>query len=193
MERMRLHLPQFTATIGSGEPFTVAFPFKLNEWRPILRGTNGRGGNHHHSFEYYGLEDGELGFQIRLDRAMDDRQPLILYAGWMVALFANTLLSVELMRTAAGAGEVEYGLEIEVVNVGTKVPIGVYGKGFLGETHGAFAQGTSVFPRYSIGPREEFAKLTAEFETDFWHITGYDEKEQIRVDYNEAIELLGLN
>jgi hypothetical protein len=56
---------------------------------------------------------------------------------------------------------------------------------------GPLPQGPTLFPRYSIGPIEDFQAICSLFETDFWHAAGHDVKDpRLVIDFDSIIGCL---
>ena len=115
-----------------------------------------------------------------------------LYPGWLMGLIGNALCAAERFRRAAGAPNIEYGLEFEIANEGWGLQIGKYGGSHYGDWLGPFPEGRTIFPRYSVGPPEEFQLLSQTFERDFWHGAGHDWPDRITVDFARAFRELGI-
>lgn len=158
--------------------------------RPILRGSvrrsNSSGGNIECVQEVH--RDGLIEYRL-FTHPQDDNTHF--YANWFMGLVANTLCAIQRFRTAAGAPDVEYGLDIQLVTSLSALLVASYGGKEYGVTQPA--QGTRhVFPRYSVGPCEEFSALTREVERDFWHSAGNDVTELLEVDFASTLKQLGL-
>jgi hypothetical protein len=104
--------------------------------------------------------------------------------------FGNALCAAEKFRRAAGAPDIEYGLEFEIVSL-VDLPIGSYGGLPILGTFGSLPAGTT-FPRYSVGPADEFQSLSRTFERDFWNGAGEDPPDLATVDFERALHELGL-
>ena len=104
----------------------------------------------------------------------------------------NALCAAERFRRAAGAPNTEYGLEFEITNEGRGLQIGKYGGTHFGDWLGPFPEGRTIFPRYPVGPPEEFQLLSQAFERDFWHGAGHDWPDRITVDFARAFRELGI-
>ncbi|MGH6793546.1 MAG: hypothetical protein ACRECF_12510, partial [Methyloceanibacter sp.] len=117
--------------------------------------------------------------------------PFCLPPGLVMGAFGNALCAAEKFRRAAGAPDVEYGLEFEIVSL-VDLPIGRrYGGVSILGTLGPLPAGT-IFPRYSVGAANEFQSLSQTFERDFWNGAGDDPRGLATVDFERALSELGL-
>ncbi|MGP1396533.1 MAG: AlbA family DNA-binding domain-containing protein [Inquilinaceae bacterium] len=104
---------------------------------------------------------------------------------WVFGLFLNTVAAADHFRIVAGAPELEYGIEFEIAIVNNEVPLRVqYGRFNLG---GGSYNRTTVFPRYSIGSRVEFPRLSRAFQRDFWNGAAIDPTNTIDFDFDEFL------
>jgi len=110
-----------------------------------------------------------------------------LYPEWMMGLVGNTLCAVERFRRAAGAVDVEWGLELEISNKVPKLAVSIYGGSDYGRWLGQLPEGNSIFPRYSIGAPAEFPVLHRLVEQDFWNAVGQDFPDLPVIDYSRAL------
>ena len=103
----------------------------------------------------------------------------------VLCVVGNGLLAAERFRRAAGAPDAEYGLEVELRVKGGQVPLMGHG-GPL--PVGMLKKSREVFPRYPVGPREEFGRLWSLFDRDLWNMAGEDWGEQIlSVDFDRML------
>ena len=75
---------------------------------------------------------------------------------------------------------------------GKPVQVGIYGRDAYGRTLGPIPLGETVFPIYSLGPREELENLAASFDRDFWNAAGFDSTNRLAVDFDRAFQELGV-
>lgn len=190
-ELVRPPMVRFASRIGDGEPFELVIPHYIERWKPILRGTRGIGRDDEFLLEQEIFRDGLIEYNY-FRRTKEQFRGL--YSGWVMGLFANALCAAEIFRRAASTPSVEYGLEFEIVTYGEEpLPIGRYGVGrSFGRWLGPLAEGQILFPRYNIGPPEEFQDVCRDFETDFWHSVGHDMDKLLTVDFEDAFNQLGI-
>ena len=97
------------------------------------------------------------------------------YAAWFISQLAATLVTIERMRTAGSAVEIEYALEIVIEDDEDEVPVRFsFGKNvefYLG-THSFVPRGRHRLPRYSVGPIAERAALIDLVLQDVQHLVG---------------------
>jgi len=162
-------------------------------WKPILRGTIASEDYEDRSASREVHCNGLLEYQLKMQSQSDDEMHC-LYPDWVLAMVANAILAAEKFRVNVGAPEVEYGLELAISAWGDDLKIMRYnGQSRLDVVRGAtITEGDVVFPRYSIGPRTEFASLIQVIEQDFWHHVGLDDESDLSVDFDAAIQSLGL-
>jgi hypothetical protein len=111
----------------------------------------------------------------------------------VMAVAGNVLLAAERFRRAAGAPDVEYGLEVEIRTRGRELQISGYDRRERHHTLGALSTPAELFPRYVVGPREEFGKVWSMIERDFWNAAGKDWGESpLSLDFERAFRELGL-
>ena len=99
----------------------------------------------------------------------------------------NTILAIEKFRINAGAPGVEYALDVAIDVVGSPIPVMGYGGSTLGRTGGI------IFPRYSVGSPSEFQSLGSLVERDFWNHVGQDWEVKAKIDFDTALQELGLS
>lgn len=97
---------------------------------------------------------------------------------------------------AAAMPDIAYGLETEIIVRGRDLPIGKYGHDPFDDYIGSLPSGQTHFPgqrdRYSIGTRSEFQELSKLFQRDFWHAAGLDPTSLLEIDFDRALQELGL-
>ncbi len=178
-----------TGMVGEHGPYELFVPTYGEQWCPIMRGTRCVTSNDDLTLRREAFCDGLIEYAMLYRRERD--QPRI-FPQWIFGLVTNALCAVERFRRAADAPEVEYGLEFELQVIGEELPVGPYGRNVYGFQFGPFPAGQSLFPRYSIGSPDEFARTTTLLERDFWHTAGHDTGQGIEVNYAAAFEALGL-
>jgi hypothetical protein len=138
--------------------------------------------------------DGLIEYVVMHQREAEERGPgspvFYLPIQFVMGLFGNALCAAEKFRRAAGAPDVEYGLELQIASP-VDLPIGKYGGVQFGETLGPLPAGTT-FPRYSVGPPDEFQNLSQVFERDFLNGAGHDFSTPATIDFERALRELGL-
>lgn len=156
-------------------------------WRPVIRGAHWSNADKYFLIERLFLENGAIEYtHIWAD------QDLILFLQWFIGLVANCLCCTEDMRQAVQAQDVEYGLEIELRVLNSTLPVGRYGQHGLGPHLGPISVGKHIFPRYSVGSREEFTSLMALVERDFLNLAGVDASHSIEIDFSSFRSRLAL-
>lgn len=178
-----------TGMVGEDGPYELFVPVYGEQWCPIMRGTRCVTSNDDLTLRREAFCDGLIEYAMLYRR--ERPQPRI-FPSWIFGLVTNALCAVERFRRAADAPEVEYGLEFELQVIGEELPVGLYGHNHFGYQLGPFPAGQSLFPRYSIGSPDEFARTTTLLERDFWHTAGHDTGQGIEVNYAAAFEALGL-
>ena len=184
-EDFRPPLGTLYGTLGDSKPYELFLPYRIDHWRPILRGSRGEGGNDRFSLELETYQNGVMEYVLLV---RSDPEKFGISPHWLMGLLGNALCAAERFRGAAGAPEIEYGLELEVAVHGGPLHIGRYGPGLdIDDRLGPFPKDAPAFPRYSIGPVEEFQEVTRLFHRDFWNTAGHDLKEVLTVDYERAL------
>lgn len=161
------------------------------QWGPILRGS--RGTEVRDDFEVWiGVYcDGLIEYGVFVRREENDRHRV--YPGWVMGLWGSALCAAEKFRRAAGAPDIEFGIEFEIINRGVPLSVGLYGSGHdFGQRLGPFREGRTIFPRYSVGPPSEYQQLSEVFEVDFWHAAGHDVNERLKIDFETALTSFGI-
>jgi hypothetical protein len=182
------------ATIGNSKPYGLGIWGGSADWRPLVRGT----ANRHRSNRLVSSRevhcDGLIEYLVmhpgKAEAGVPNAPLFYLPIQLVMGLFGNALCAAERFRRASGAPDVEYGLEFEIANL-VDLPIGKYGGVHFGETLGPFPPET-IFPRYSIGPADEFQGLSQTFERDFWNGAGHDFSDLATVDFERALRELGI-
>ena len=190
-ESVRPPLHKFLGIL-EGNQIEIFLPvYGGGSWRPILRGTKSTESSNDFVVERELYCDGLIEYLVLVKK--DDASPLRLYPGWFMGMVGNALFAAERFRRVAEVPEVEIGLEVEVTNCGESLAVGKYGGASFGDWLGPFPEGRTIFPRYSIGPCDEFQALCSLVETDFWHAAGHDWPKAVTVDIARALQDLGLD
>ena len=175
-------------TLNGGEISKLASWRTGCDWRPILRGTvqSKDCNNSHASREVH--YDGLIEYQLALSSGPEEAQ-FSMSPDLLLGLVSNTILAIEKFRINAGAPGVEYALDVAIDVVGSPIPVMGYGNypSTLGCTGGI------IFPRYSVGSPSEFQSLGSLVERDYWNHVGQDRKENIKIDFDTALQELGLS
>lgn len=189
IEKLKPPVSHFACFIGGRGPHDIFLPDTPMNWRPIIRGTiaDDKDTSYTNSRELHcnGL------IEYKLFERAPPKGTHIIPVVWMLAILLNSLCAVEIFRRAAGAPNVEYGLEIEILFKQAQLRVGPY-HGGVEQFFGKLKKGAVDFPRYSVGPKEEFQELTQIFETDFWHGAGRPMYDRIAVDFETIFDQLGL-
>jgi hypothetical protein len=166
-------------------------PTQHVNYRPTLRGIDGKGGSDEFALELYGRANGLVEYRLMatLGEPPEARARAI-YPSWVLGIVANCICGIERYRRLAAAIEVEYGLELEVVST-ESLHIGKYGGSHFGDFLGPFPSGQTIFPRYSVGGAEEFTELGALVERDFWNAAGHAFDARLLIDFKRAFNDLG--
>jgi hypothetical protein len=113
-----------------------------------------------------------------------DKDHNLVFPAWFLTLAVNAICAAEVYRVAASAPGVEYGLEIEILPMNGALHVYQYGSGFGGFNEvQATIPGPVVFPRYSVGSRQEFIGVIRLIERDMWNSGGRDWNERLEVDF----------
>jgi hypothetical protein len=173
------------------EPLKFPTPITGGTWRPLIRGTTWVEAYGMYDYRRTVFSDGRIEY-LMLNR-QEGSERLFVSPSEVVWIAASSLLAAERFRSAAGAPDVEYGLEIEIRVRGDQVPVSGYGTGRPMRPFGTFEGQRTIFPRYSVGPREEFAKVWSLFVEDFWNAAGADMAQgEISLDFQRAFRQLGI-
>lgn len=167
---------EFEARLG-GVTVPIIFPFTPGNSTPILRGTRRHKEGPQARVGLTIWADGCVEYSL-VHRVTD--QSNLLYPGWVIGLFANSLLTTEQFRSAAGGAGIEYGIEFDIDVKSRRVLVGSY-NGRDGDAHGEIDVGLLRFPRYSVGPKEQFCALVGRFERDFWNAAGQDVERDFQI------------
>ena len=176
---------QFTGFFGA-QPYVICFPFHGEGWKPILRGSyteSRKNKDYFFSTEIQNSGLVELTFIFQ-----EGNDGFIIVPEWFMGIFCNTLNYLHRLRKAARAQNVEYALEIQIMNLGD--PLNVYGYGgpFNLTTFAKIREGNVIFPRYSVGATDSFQQLSNVIETDFWNHSGIDTSgSNIQINFDELI------
>ena len=168
--------------------------------RPILRGTLREYDDRHlpvyHLPVYQELHcDGLI--EIAMKRALTEGDPLLVPLHWIMGVAVNTMVCAHRFRTAAGAPDVEYGLELEVMTVNGEMPLA----GFSGRPlvdalpPPPLSPNPLILPRMSIGSPDEFQRLINIILTDICDAASVRRTEsepepdpELIVDFADALE-----
>jgi hypothetical protein len=148
--------------------------YGLDEWRPVLRGGHAMRKRDNEIFVARVWDDCRVALDwshhVPPDEGIAyDGQ---VFAAWFAGAFCCVLLSIERVRTAAGATSAEFALQFTYA-----ASQGFRFADYLSHrmaTKRLLPQGEHVFPRYSVGPAEEFATLARLFDNDVSNFVGMD-------------------
>ncbi|MDT7042923.1 ATP-binding protein [Candidatus Nitronereus thalassa] len=181
-EEIRPELKSFNASVGDLGTYPLCIPFHLHSYRPILRGTRGVGGTDHCLVSFETYSDGMI--ELTHLRKKDEYfQPFHLAASWAWSLFANVLFQVEKYRALLGSESLEFAFDIEIDAKNCQLG-GLINFGYFDSVSQNLPQGTTIFPRYPIGPKEEFRSLHNIFIRDFLNSAGLNLNADINIDLN---------
>ena len=121
----------------------------------------------------------------------ENRYGGFLPAGWLITIFANLLVWIDILRNHAGAPVAEYALELEAYIYGEPLPRlsvqriiedfrirrGQYsGEIKVESINDCVALGIPMdstrFPRYSLGSSDDIIRILNSFELDLWNNVG---------------------
>ncbi len=185
----------FSASIG-GAKVDLLLPRHPVAERPILRGAR-REDDDEYVPSYQELRcDGliEIAFK-HLSRGLE---PGLVHLRCIMGLAVNAILCIHQFRTAAGAPDVEYGLELEVMTVNGDMPLAGFWYGSpLAGAMGPLSPNPLVLPprgmRLSIGSPDEFQRLINIILTDIYDAASVRRTEpepdpELIVDFADALE-----
>ncbi len=176
---------KFQATV-EGTPTELFVPRSLVPWRPGMRAMTASNGDERYSVRCEVTSDGLIEFVV--SRGQADPGDSAFYPEWFMGLVANSLIAAERFRVGVGSPDVEYGLELEIRVQPSAVPITNYGPDRGPASHcGELPAQRNIFPRYSVGPSEEFTELASEIEIDLWNLAGEYVEVGIVIDFDEAL------
>lgn len=182
VEGVRPSLERFKIKID-GKSAEIFVPGSFEEWRATLRGSRSRLKDERRDYMAQVFSDGLIEFWLfYIEGEPNDHWSLHLYPAWWMGLVANSFWAAERFREAAGAPATEYGLELEIVNRKPGMSVQRYGTGGFSDSIAECPTGTIHFPRYSVGPPEEFNTLAALIERDFWNAMGRDFDRKIEIE-----------
>ena len=161
------------------------------DWRPILRGTvqSEDRDNKHASREVHC--DGLIEYQLALSSGPEEDN-FCMYPDGLLGFVSNTILAIEKFRINAGAPGVEYALDVAIDVVGSPIPLTGYGDR-SSTLEWDIPTGGIIFPRYSVGSPSEFQSLGSLVERDFWNHVGQDWEVEAKIDFDTALQELGLS
>ena len=142
-------------TIGDSGPYQLDFRDGGAPWRPLVRGTAKSESNRRFagSREIHcdGLIEYVVMHRTETEESGPGTRPFYLPIEWVMGTFGNALCAAEKFRRAAGAPDVEYGLELNIMS-SVDLPIGKYGGIQFGETLGPLPEGRpSTLQRWEAG------------------------------------------
>ncbi len=172
----------------SGEIKELYGPYVLDSPRPLLRAT--RSSPYDRPGSYLEVHCDGLIEHAYSFRRPEEAQHDFYHPGWFVGVIANAIAMAHRFRLACGAPEIEYGLEVELEIAGTKpLPVSGYFRSYFYDSYGELPPRSTIFPRYSIGPVEEWGELMPIIERDFWHLAGHgkDDEGEIEIDFSTLL------
>ena len=146
-------------------------------WRPMLRAARAEPNLNQPSTDLFRNSyreihcDGliELGFvAVRQYNYEGKFYPSSLSPNLLISMFANLEVWADRVRRQAEVPTAEYALEVEICVKGGPVRIRVE----AAPEEGRLQPNVLIFPRYSLGSRDEFNRLLGLFDRDFWNSYG---------------------
>ena len=167
----------------------VAIPVRsFNSFEPRLRAAIALGCNDDMPCQIgYGADGSIWSYCGRTNSIDFGRSSNSIYAGWLVALLANTLIRIEIARFLSNAVGVPYAI---------KFAIKPHGKWRLGgyadrSDHGYEMISSPVFfEPYEVGSSDLFPSLISTFERDLWNLFGTRTTESLEFKFPDFSELL---
>ena len=162
-------------TPATFEPFVV---------RPVVRGSKSNIDLREHGYflETTLWSDGRLEI-AHGDTLIDSRDKLNLTPETLVGCFANGLRIVGHVRRRAATPSLSYALETQLRVFGKPVILHFFNdRGYL--SNGVHLRiGDHTFPRYEIGPKNEFDDRVTEFVMDWFNDAGIDWQGKVAVNF----------
>lgn len=157
--RLRQSYP-ITINGNHSEAYAVRLPERV---RPIVRGVRLTYDDERTPTYLDIHSDGMVDFGFRVGPRSGEQ--LLIYLGWVVAYTVNVLCTADTLRTAAGAPDCEYGIEVELHSRPTRNPIKLMGWstgiGFEHETGFGLQRLPLLLPRLSFGPLGELDEVVS--------------------------------
>ena len=155
--------------------------FKPNFWRPMLRAARAEPDSNRESAKrklssYREIHcDGLIEWGLlSCEKSPQEEKTCPLLPDWPIALLANLIAWACRVRNEAGAPMAEYAVEMEICARGPGVKVANPGNNYRLPWPGLLAEGSTKFPRYSLGNTDEVVRLLNLFERDFWNSFGKD-------------------
>jgi len=163
-----------TLAIGSAQ-FELRIPRTPISERPILRGSQ-RTNDDNVIHVIQELHCNGLA-EIRVRYDAQDSNGMI-YTSWILGAVANGLLMGDAFRNGVGAPDIEYVLEMELGRVGSALLLAGLDPSYSSQPLGTVTPNPCLFPRLSIGSREEFGKIMKIVNNDLWNAAGVEGLEE---------------
>ena len=166
--------------LGNHNPVNFEYTF-MGRQRPILRGVSFRG-------EWpKGMYLGELfcngTAQISTFLFPENIESNYLPLEDFIGMVINVVLLVQKYKTKSGFPDIEYGLEIEILN--THWPFRVSGFNNSHNQLAEFSSGSILFPRYSVQHSLEYDSLITLVYNDFFNAGGEDKSYSLSFNWNK--------
>lgn len=166
---------------AEGEPFRLVPPFGVNQWRPVLRGSEAESRRPDSRARVGVYCDGTINYDFSFDVAVaqDGPEPrgrqrtFVLYPGWHFSILVNAIEAAHRFRVAAGASMVDYGMEVEITT-SHDLPVLRFNDQGWPDAAGTLPVGPRIFPRYVIGPTDTWRDTYNLIFRDFWNSIGID-------------------
>ncbi len=117
--------------------------------------------------------DGVIDFGFRIAPRTDEQ---LLALGWVVAYTVNVLRTAEALRTAAGAPDCEYGIEVELHGKPAADPVGLISWNERSSFDNRIGRGLQrlplSLPRLSFGPAGELDQIVSLLANDLCDAVG---------------------
>ena len=148
-------------------------------WKPMLRATRAEG--HFPSVSEWPSSGYEIAGwayrELHCDGLVETGFLIVgssftLMFDWLIVLFANLVAWAEHIRRQADAPTAEYALEVGIRVIKNEIRVFMEDGGNNGS--GELQPGSTTFPRYPLGDRDDIPERLALFERDFWNSLGQD-------------------
>ena len=165
-------------------------------WRPVLRGAKAETGDIFATvFESCLItSDGTIEYRVLMRRkngtdSVDPTDNYQMYGWYFMSFVCAALVSAERFRQAAGGPSVEYALDVCIAVRGSRVKLESAGfnsyRPYIDKGAG-LEPGDYPFPRYSVGGRSEFSRLSKVIARDLLNAAGLDPEVVLSVDFDQV-------
>jgi schlafen family protein len=136
--------------------------------RPILRGTRRMGKNDRGVTIQELHWDGVGEILLLLDSDQIPKLPL----GVLLSMAINSFLMADAFRKGVGAPDIEYAFEMELIRPKADICLRLLPSGWPIENDNIVTPNPCIFPRLSVGPREEFPTVIRAIANDLLNAAG---------------------